>query len=125
MKRTADGRLTFKNTRMAAYWKFREALDPAQANGSCIALPPGAKLIAQLTALRFQETPQGIAPAADSTKVAITKRLGESTDEADAVVMCWFGGITIANVQGGWQTPRSHAKLVVNINHPERRNRSY
>ncbi len=121
MKRTADGKLKFSSTRMAAYWKLREALDPAQPNGSPISLPPGHKLVSQLTAVRFKEGPQGIMPAADSTKEAITERLGESPDEADAVVMCWFGGNTSANFQGGFQTNRTSKPLTVNVGHAAQR----
>ena len=124
MKRTADGKLKFSNTRIAAYWKLREALDPSQAGGSPIALPPDNELVSDLTAMRFKEGPQGIMPAPDcSTKVELTKRLGRSPDKGDAVVMCWWGGKTVANIEGGWKASRSSKNLTVNVGHNERKNR--
>jgi hypothetical protein len=117
MKRTVDGKLKFASVRIAAYWKLREGLDPAQPGGSTIALPPDNELVSDLTAVRFKESSQGIAPASDSTKDEITKRLGRSPDKGDAVVMAWWGGKTIANVEGGWKTGRSSRTLTVNIGH--------
>ena len=88
-KRTADGKLKFTNTRSAAIWKFREALDPGQPGGSPIALPKDPKLIADLTAPTFEIGPNGIKVEA---KEAIKDRLGRSTDDGDAVVMAWWDG---------------------------------
>lgn len=123
-RRTADGKLKFKNTRIAAYWKLREGLDPSQAGGSTIALPPDSELISDLTAIRFKEGPQGIMAAPDSsTKVEVTKRLGRSPDKGDAVVMCWWGGKTIANVEGGWKATRSNKTITVNVGHSDRKKR--
>lgn len=126
MKRTKDGKLKFVNVRMAAYWKLREDLDPGQPGGSPIILPPGNKLISQLTAMKFKVTAQGIAPTEDSTKEAITKRLGESTNDADAVVMCWWGGKNVTNIEGGWGRNNNTGgeSLRVNIAHADiKRNR--
>jgi hypothetical protein len=39
-EKTSDGQLTFAKKRAEAWWKFREALDPGQPDGSAIALPP-------------------------------------------------------------------------------------
>jgi hypothetical protein len=39
-EKTKDGQLSFANKRAEAWWKFREALDPDQPDGSAIALPP-------------------------------------------------------------------------------------
>lgn len=126
-KRTVDGKLKFSNTRIAAYWKLREGLDPAQPGGSPIALPPDSELISDLTAMRYKEGPNGIMPHPDSsTKVEVTKRLGRSPDKGDAVVMCWWGGKTIANVEGGWKSVRTSKNLVVNVGHADKkRNRKY
>lgn len=88
-RRSRDGKLHFTNTRSAALWLFREALDPGQPGGSPIALPPSAKLMADLTAPTFQVTPNGI--KAESKEV-VCDRLGRSTDEGDSVVMAWFEG---------------------------------
>lgn len=122
MKRTVDGKLKFSNTRIAAYWKLREALDPAQPGGSPIMLPPDSELVSDLTAMRFKEGPHGIMPASDSgTKLDVTKRLGRSPDKGDAVIMCWWGGKTIANVEGGWKSTRTNKALTVNIGHADRK----
>jgi hypothetical protein len=88
-RRTADGKLKFTNKRSAALWIFREALDPGQPGGSPIALPPNAKLMADLTAPTFEVTPQGIKA---ESKEKVCERLGRSTDSGDAVCMSWFEG---------------------------------
>ncbi len=88
-RRSTDGKLKFVNTRTAAYWLMREALDPGQPGGSCIALPPDQRLLADLTAPTFEPTPQGIKA---EPKDKVMERLGRSTDDGDAVVMCWFNG---------------------------------
>lgn len=126
MKRTVDGKLKFTNTRIAAYWKLREALDPAQPGGSIVSLPPDNELVSDLTSMRFKQGPSGIMPDKESsTKVEVTKRLGRSPDKGDAVVMCWWGGKTIANIEGGWKASRTNKPLNVNIGHAERkRNRN-
>lgn len=85
--RTRDGSLGFKNLRAEAWWKFREALDPQNPDHELIELPPDSKLLAQLTAPTWK-------PVGDEIQVEgkddIRKRLGTSTDRADAVIMCWF-----------------------------------
>lgn len=88
-KRTVDGQLKFTNKRSAAYWGFREALDPGQPGGSPIALPDDPKLLADLTAPSFEVTPNGIKV---EPKEHVVKRLGRSPDRGDAVVMAWFEG---------------------------------
>lgn len=88
-RRTADGKMKFTNKRTAALWGFREALDPGQPGGSPIALPPGHKLVADLTAPTFKITPNGIQA---ETKEKVCERLGRSTDSGDAVCMSWFEG---------------------------------
>jgi hypothetical protein len=40
IEKTKDGQLAFANKRAEVWWKFREALDPDQPDGSAIALPP-------------------------------------------------------------------------------------
>lgn len=88
-KRTRDGKLRFTNVRTAAYWGFREALDPDQPGGSPIALPPDPELMADLTAPTFQITPNGIKA---ETKEDVCARLSRSTNKGDAVVMAWLQG---------------------------------
>lgn len=88
-RRSTDGKLKFVNTRTAALWLFREALDPGQPGGSPIMLPPDQKTLADLTAPTFEPTPQGIRA---ESKDKVCERLGRSTDDGDAVVMCWWNG---------------------------------
>ncbi len=95
-RRTADKKLGFTNVRSAAYWAFREALDPGQPGGSPIALPPDPRLVAGLCAPTFEVTPRGIQVEAkskrESGKKGVVERLGFSPDEADAVIMAWWAG---------------------------------
>ena len=88
-RRGGGGKLKFVNTRTAAIWMFREALDPGQPGGSPIMLPDDPELIADLTAPTFEATPQGI-KVEDKKKVC--ERLGRSTDSGDAVIMAWHYG---------------------------------
>lgn len=95
-RRTRDKKLTFTNTRSAAYWGFREALDPDQPGGSPIYLPPGKRTLAGLCAPTFEVTPNGIKAEPKSKREGgvkgVVERLGWSPNEADAVVMSWWGG---------------------------------
>jgi Terminase large subunit, T4likevirus-type, N-terminal len=83
-ERTRDGQLTFANLRAQMLWKLREALDPLYGDG--IALPPDKRLAAQLAAPRWRL--RGSAIAIES-KEDIYKRIGASTDDADAVMLAW------------------------------------
>lgn len=103
-RRTADNMLKFANVRTEAYWRFREALDPSQPQGSTIALPRDNKLVADLCAPRFSVTSQGITL---ESKEKVCERLGRSTDRGDAVVMAWHAGVKQANVLGGWEVRRA------------------
>ncbi len=93
------GVLAFTNTRSAAYWALREALDPA--NGLDLALPPDRELRVELCAPTWERLPGGkvkLEPKAD-----IKVRLGRSPDKADAVVMAWWTDPTLgaAGLYGG------------------------
>lgn len=105
-KRTVDKKLGFTNTRTAAYWGFREALDPDQPGGSNIALPPSARLLAGLCAPTFEVTSRGIKLEAKSKREGgekgVVERLGWSPDEADAVVMSWWAGPRMATNALEW-----------------------
>lgn len=82
-----SGELEFANKRAAAWWNFRELLDPAF--GSTVALPPDDRLIGDLTAPhRGRMTSSG--KLTIESKDDIRKRLGRSTDDGDAVVMAFF-----------------------------------
>jgi hypothetical protein len=89
VRRSRDGKMRFTNTRTAALWTFREALDPGQPGGSPIALPPNPKLVADLTAPSYEVTPNGIKA---EPKDKVMERLGRSTNDGDAVVMAWYEG---------------------------------
>lgn len=105
-KRTADKKDTFTNTRSAAYWGMREALDPDQPGGSPVALPPDKRLLAGLCAPTYEVTPRGIKVEPKSKRDGGTKgvveRLGWSPDEADAVVMSWWMGARASTHSGDW-----------------------
>jgi len=85
--RTRDGSLGFKNQRAEAWWKFRDALDPANPDAELIELPPNAKLTAELTAPIWKPVKDEIVI---QSKDELQKLLGTSTDHADAVIMAWF-----------------------------------
>jgi hypothetical protein len=119
-KRSRDGKLKFTNVRTAAYWLFREALDPAQAGGSPIALPDDPELVADLAALTFEPTPNGIK---GESKDKVCERLGRSTDSGDAVVMAWWSGAKMPTHYHEWRADQRinrHAALKVNLG-PRRR----
>lgn len=88
------------NTRAAAYWMFREALDPNQPNGSPIMLPPDdTDLIADLTAPVFWD--QG-GKIYITTKEDVVEMLGRSPDAGDAVVMSWWSGPRAVTHMAEW-----------------------
>jgi hypothetical protein len=77
----------FANLRAEAWWRFREALDPA--TGADIALPPDPELAAELAMPRRVPEKREIQI---ESKEQIIKRLGRSPDKADAVVQSWAYG---------------------------------
>ena len=99
--RTKDRQLKFFNKRTEAYWRFREALDPSQEGGSTLMLPDDPRLLADLTAPRFEITPRGIKL---ESKEDVCARLGRSTDKGDAVVMSWSAGPKFISDGGEWIT---------------------
>ena len=78
--------LKFRNLRAAAYWKFREALDPE--HGDHIALPPDPELLGDLCAIKWKLSTAGVQI---EEKEAIKERIGHSPDCADAVVLAHYG----------------------------------
>lgn len=79
----------FANRRAQAMWRFREALNPDQPGGSQIALPPDPELEAELAAPMLVPDKRDIQI---ESKKDIRKRLGRSTNKADAVIMSWEPG---------------------------------
>lgn len=88
-KKDMSGKIGFANRRSEVWWKFREALDPAQPGGSSICLPPDPMLISDLTAPKFEYNTRGIKV---EPKEDVKDRLGRSTDKGDAVVLAWSEG---------------------------------
>lgn len=80
------GRYEFANLRSQLWWQFREALDPA--SGENIALPPDSRLRTDLRTPKFQIVGGKIKV---ESKDDIRKRIGRSTDAADAVQLAWYG----------------------------------
>ena len=105
-RRTSDKKFGFTNTRSAAYWIFREALDPDQPGGSAIALPPDKRLMAGLCAPRYEITSRGIKVEPKSKneggEKGVLERLGWSPNEADSVVMAWWAGPRMATHASDW-----------------------
>lgn len=80
-----SGKIKMRNVRAEAYWKFREALDPA--HGDNVALPDDPELLADLCAPKWKITPSGIQL---ESKEDISERIGRSPDCGDAVVIGWW-----------------------------------
>jgi len=80
------GEFKFRNDRAAAWWRFREKLDPSR--GSKIMLPDDERLIEELTAVKYKHLAGGVILI--ESKDEIRKRLGRSTDSADAVIQAWW-----------------------------------
>jgi len=87
--RSKDSNIPFQNTRSAAVWRFREALDPSQPGGSDISLPDDPELVADLTGPTYRIENHVIKV---ESKEKVCERLGRSTDKGDAVLMSWFQG---------------------------------
>jgi hypothetical protein len=80
-----SGRYQFMNLRSQLWWKFREALDPL--SGENIALPPDPQLKTDLRAPKYQIVGGKIKV---ESKDDVKKRIGRSTDAADAVQLAWY-----------------------------------
>lgn len=86
-----SGRLRFANVRAAMWWAFREALDPETGDG--VILPDDPELRADLCAPRFSVRAGRILV---ESKDEVRKRIGRSTDRADAVLMAWWAARSYA-----------------------------
>ncbi|HOW77938.1 MAG TPA: terminase family protein [Verrucomicrobiota bacterium] len=82
----SSGKLHFANVRAEAYWRLREALDPARGAG--LALPDDPELLGDLKAPRWAMQTNGIQI---ERKEDIIKRIGRSPDCGDAVALAWLG----------------------------------
>lgn len=83
------GEFKFLNDRAAAWWNMREALDPSR--GSQVALPDDEGMIEELVAPRYGFNAGGTLKI--ESKEDIKRRIGRSTDAADAVIAAfWVSG---------------------------------
>lgn len=92
-RKDATGELGFINARAASWWNLRDLLDPSR--GSQVALPTDDRLLGDLTAPHWKVVSGGKIQI--ESKDDIRKRLGRSTDDADAVVMAFWPA------SGGWR----------------------
>lgn len=102
--RDRSGELGFLNMRSAAWWRLRELLDPGF--DPTIALPPDDQLTGDLTAGHWKVTAAGKIQI--ESKDEIRKRIGRSTDAADAVVMAFWSYMGQGEVfMAYWASERS------------------
>lgn len=99
-RKTIAGGLKFFNKRTEVYYRFYEALDPGQPGGSKISLPPDPLLFTQLCSIRLKQDDDIIIQI--EPKKNLIERVGDSPDEADAVVQAWSAGPKQDNFRGGW-----------------------
>lgn len=81
-----SGELHFLNMRSALWWKVREALDPT--GDDPLALPPDDALVGDLCSPRWSVNSSG--KIVIESKDDIRKRLGRSTDSADALALAVY-----------------------------------
>lgn len=117
-----EGQFSFANKRTRALWRFREALNPEQPGGSPIMLPNSPTMVADLTAPTYQVKGRVIHAEA---KEVVCKRLGRSTDEGDAVVMCYSRGLKQENVAGGFAGMYQSRTPAVLLGHDSARRRRH
>jgi hypothetical protein len=117
IEKTKDGSLAFANKRAEVWWKFREALDPDQPDGSAIALPPDPELRADLCAPTWKLGARGIlleSKDGSSGFGNLRQRLGRSPGKGDAVVMAWSEGNAAAvSRHNAWKWERPPQRGIV------------
>jgi hypothetical protein len=84
-----SGLLGFKNLRAQLWWMVRELLDPAY--NPTLALPPDPTLTGDLMTPTYGYTSTGLIYV--ESKENIRKRIGRSTDAADAVMIAIYTGL--------------------------------
>lgn len=80
------GQFQFFNDRAASWWRMRELLDPAF--GSQLAIPDDDELIEELAAPKYELYANGKLKV--ESKDDIKRRIGRSTDKADALLMSYW-----------------------------------
>lgn len=110
-----SGRLSFRNLRSQLWWALREALDPVNNTG--IALPPDARLKADLCAPKWQI--EGATVSVESRE-ALVKRLGRSPDYGSAYALALLEGGRRAppGQQGAYAASRRSYDPLDHINRP-------
>lgn len=94
----AIGEFKFRNDRSAGWWMLRQLLDPSR--GSRLALPDDEALMEELVAVRYKVLNGAVIAVED--KDAIRKRIGRSTDRADAVMQSvWMDGVPVDSEADG------------------------
>ena len=86
-----SGELFFADLRSALWWMLREYLDPDMPRGFHINLPPDDDLTTELISPSWDETGRGVIKV--ESKTQIRKRLGRSTDSADATILAMYASI--------------------------------
>lgn len=92
-RKDSTGELGYFNIRAAAWGNMREILDPSA--GAVVCLPDDDELLGDLTAPKAADVMSGGKMRVES-KDDIRKRIGRSTDRADAVVQAFY------TVKGTW-----------------------
>lgn len=108
---TTAGNIPYLNRRTKLWWMMREALDPANAEKTGIALPPDKRLRSELCAPLWKI--QGRVLKVESRE-DIVKRIGKSPDAATAVILALIdvpkwddisqmvtGGVRVPNAESG------------------------
>ncbi len=99
--REKTGELGFLNWRAAMWWVGRELLDPSGPANIC--LPPDDRLTGELTAPRYKVVSNGLIQV--EAKEQVIKRIGRSTDCADAVLMGLVGPALLNELARNNQEP--------------------
>ena len=94
-RRDKLGQFKFRNDRAAAWWNMRELLDPAF--GSKLALPDDDQLIEELIAPKYNLFTSGIMTV--ESKEDIKRRIGRSTDSADAVIAAFWSHGSLGGIE--------------------------
>jgi hypothetical protein len=123
-KKSECGLYYFFNYRTEVYYKFKEALNPAQPGGSRIALPLDTTLFADLTSILFtiEKGSNGLMVKLES-KEKLVKRIGRSTDCSDPVVNAWSDGDKIENSWGIWEKNKPSGRMQTTAKMSNRRSR--
>jgi len=102
-RRDKLGQFRFLNDRAAAWWNLRELLDPAF--GANIAIPDDEALVEELVAPTWVHHVGGKIKV--ESKDDIKRRIGRSTDAADALIAAfWIGGDFQVDDPIPYQVPR-------------------